>query len=1640
MPTTVMATALPYSLADDAPFHLTVFLTHKLAGAGVLLSDYPAAADWPGTLAGCTLELTASLDPATPLPLRVVSVADGASWAGVLPPGTPVAGFPTPAVSGETWRTNPASRMSDHAVDLHLAAITAAPAHKPGLAGDAVAGGLLETLADLDQGGPLRRLLADAPGRARRALQLPAQRLRDAVTTIGPLTEPEDLDPERGHGREIPPLPAYQSTILDQPSAVQVLLDDTEADLRVTRQLDGLVGQDLSRDPQLQMMVDAHAMRRYYERPEQPQQEPRTEPDPNAPPTPRPDRPEHDFHAKAASFGSTPALLRRLGLAVDVVLDGVDSAGARAALTGATWVSVTITSPNADLEVLPPRRTSVAVDGPVFTAKSGDAWVGGALPLGDDEWVVLDADPDAAGLKLDQHLRNLARQYAIEANGDPATAAPGTLRSTGFALARRDRATEVRSRVEEAEKLAADDGTRELLLDDLVRGIRVEVWDDVTKDWHSLHRRRVTVTAEPGAVPVLEDAPDVGFLQLSALNRAPGDSTNGYYLHEVVAGWDGWSLSAPRPGLTIVHVEPPGPDGSTEAVVERPPDPPIDGAQVTSRVEPQSLPRLRYGMSYSFRVLAVDLAGNSVPPITPVPHIEPAGPAVEPAAPAVEAARTHLDRLRAGYERRDRGGIAEARRTSVIEHLQPVEPAPAASLLPDELLTGDERIDTTLRDLVTQATVGESADGPVPAGPAVPAAQRVFDNVVAASRILAQSGRAMRVRPQLRIDADVFAGLAANDDLQLPDELRAPARPVVTTPRPYLRWDPVPAPAIIPRQALGTGEQTAHLVVRSGIPDVPGPDARPSTERHVAPPKATQLEAEAAGRFDTAIGTGDLAEIRRLYAVALAERGTLLDQFVPDLADARATDEQPGIALADRPGADTGSVNRATLAEITADRGRPIGEGQYVVHDTDALRLPYLPDPYAVGISLVFYEAGAPHILPEPRALQAVTVAYPGSWPALQPLRIVVERGDVLDARVDGHVLTVTVPPGEQVRVALSSTLSPAALDRFGLWRSHLASVVDPADGFTTDEVIASAALMRAAASGWTWWLTPSVDVRLVHAVPVPVRAPQLRTLEMFLRPPGRSVVALTGLVDVHGPSTDTLLVHAAWTETVDDVTALAPQVVSKSDLVVRSAVAEGERTGILFLYDYLPTGALAQALGGLGFHRMLQTFEDTHYRRVTYVPSGTTRFAEFFDASQVPDDPPAGEPVMLDIPSSARPAAPTVLDSVPLLRWEAEPEPDEPFGWRRVRRSGVRVWLARPWFSSGDGELLGVLVFDPDEWVQGQDGSWTRHAKARQAPDGATSLWAADPIVVHGGPTSAPTVPPLLTLDQLVLDVMESASSAGVGLKPPLGGRVAGSRDRGWPHTPGTPVAVAASLPLRDVAGRPSVRVLGYRPEYDEESGRWFVDVALQETSALWPFVRLAVARYQPQSIQGNELSAVALTSWAQPLPTRTLTVTRPDRQHAQVTLTGVVSWLRFNPEFAPELSGEELSADSPTGDAATRASRLQQSRTVRATVQSRQAGAGDLDWQTESWSVLLAVSVEESGGYRATWTGSVVLPRGAGTPDGEAAGYPGLRRPGGPADADATWRVLVEERELLDTDAAVPGVPASPVPRLVYADTVTL
>ena len=93
----------------------------------------------------------------------------------------------------------------------------------------------------------------------------------------------------------------------------------------------------------------------------------------------------------------------------------------------------------------------------------------------------------------------------------------------------------------------------------------------------------------------------------------PADPSGELYVHESLLTWDGWSLSAPRPGKSISKdLRAPTP-GAPETQPQR-----VENKALTSlpletafRVQDGTLPRLRFGHQYRFRVRAVDLAGNS---------------------------------------------------------------------------------------------------------------------------------------------------------------------------------------------------------------------------------------------------------------------------------------------------------------------------------------------------------------------------------------------------------------------------------------------------------------------------------------------------------------------------------------------------------------------------------------------------------------------------------------------------------------------------------------------------------------------------------------------------------------------------------------------------------------------------------------------------------------------------------------------------------------------------------------------------------------------------------------------------------------------------------------------------------------------
>jgi hypothetical protein len=152
--------------------------------------------------------------------------------------------------------------------------------------------------------------------------------------------------------------------------------------------------------------------------------------------------------------------------------------------------------------------------------------------------------------------------------------------------------------------------------------------------------------------------------------------------------------------------------------------------------------------------------------------------------------------------------------------------------------------------------------------------------------------------------------------------------------------------------------------------------------------------------------------------------------------------------------------------------------------------------------------------------------------------------------------------------------------------------------------------------------------------------------------------------------------------------------------------------------------------------------------------------------------------------------------------------------------------------------------------------------------------------------------------------------------------------------HQFGLRVAVGHRLTLAEVPGE-RVTVVGHQPEFDAERRLWFCDLQLDAGASYTPMVQLALARYQPHSVVGEEISKVVKADFVQLLPRREATyVVTPDGGAVAVTLAGAVGI----PEHATTLPNL--------------ASRVNASRLVQAWVERLPADAvSDLDWVKVGW-----------------------------------------------------------------------------------------
>jgi hypothetical protein len=804
----------------------------------------------------------------------------------------------------------------------------------------------------------------------------------------------------------------------------------------------------------------------------------------------------------------------------------------------------------------------------------------------------------------------------------------------------------------------------------------------------------------------------------------------------------------------------------------------------------------------------------------------------------------------------------------------------------------------------------------------------------------------------------------AGNCLDLHDRLLA-EKPHVTPELVYGRLDPVPPPVVVMRHRRTEGDSVEHLVIRSNY-DQP---IERVTERHIVPPKTSQTMAESHGLFDD-------------------PRNGLVDRNAYDAIVPRE-----------------GGIITGTPDELNNNQ-------PYV--DKDKLELPYLPD--------VFSKQAAFQGLPRVNGPFTVDFGYDEGtvWPDALPFRLLLGENDTPEVYFDktSRVLEVLLPKAEVVKVRLSSALHKDDTAQMGL----IAWIIESGQDATL--------AVAQAVQGRHWMLTPYRTLTLVHAVRQPLLTPEFDQL-FVSRNIGQTFASVSDRVmRISRKSTVKVDILASWQEPVDVLGEPAPRTIQVAARPFDFPVTQAKDT------------AEEETFYVHGDHE----FGDTKYRRVTYSAVATTRFAEYFTqrqkdvklagsspyslskegivesseavsladksatfkrydaagksgdyvvdytagtirrttpaeaSSAIPENsalevsyiaPPITretvKPRELDVLSSARPAAPRVLYAVPAFGWETIPSGRDFKTITSTRTGGiVRIYLERPWFSSGEGELLGAVIWPGPSSIS--ISSNPAHEKIKPF----VTQWGLDPLF-YSGPIRA-----LPTLQAFKLSKREHQAS---GL-------------------------LLAEVP--DAALK--IDVAGHEVNYDAERQLWYCDMQIDAGNTYYPFVRLALVRYQPNSL-----------SWAVTGPDTVVDHTRDNVHLSPVILA---DFIQLTPDRFASITRDDanplLRHISVSGLSYRVLGGKQGTAVMEAGLEKQRSGidvetAGELAWESVAGSTItLAPDHDDKTSGGTVWRGDIKVPNGT-----------------------DTFRLVIKEFEQYPIPSTIAVITQR---RMVYADTIVL
>jgi hypothetical protein len=560
--------------------------------------------------------------------------------------------------------------------------------------------------------------------------------------------------------------------------------------------------------------------------------------------------------------------------------------------------------------------------------------------------------------------------------------------------------------------------------------------------------------------------------------------------------------------------------------------------------------------------------------------------------------------------------------------------------------------------------------------------------------------------------------------------------------------------------------------------------------------------------------------------------------------------------------------------------------------------VPYLPDPLARGGTVTVLD-GAFSV----RSRRAEFKPTGVDWPNYQPFGLALTPGLSQDFTFDpsSRTMKVRLTPGDTIPAQLSSHISSLTsavkpltvtdLTALGMYQwigIHYGGILS-IPGSLTDQVT----------GGLTWAITPWTLIEFVYAVRKPLLIPKFANVGA-LKQLSWTYAQISGDVTYSPKSTSHIDLLAAWGEPVDNGpgtgppqgpgapnSTLAPR--TSTVLTIRSSQLQKDSEQDRFQgpHEFFDTKHRFVSYHGKATSRFTEHYQgsstfaapatgtptalnlpghtglglepgsvsvtdaagheftegtgftiDTTAGTITFLPAGPSPgdmvTVEFLPAVSVDSSP-----TVLNILSSARPLSADIEFVVPIFRWEKiRKHGKRTFSGRTS--AGLRVFMSRPWWSSGIGELLGVTTYPLAEDF---------YSAAIPSPANLyVSDWGLDPVF-RG---------PKIDTSRFV---------------PPTYGKLPSPHPRleafvGRVHT-------GADLTIDEVSGV-KVDVAGHEVHYDARRDLWYSDILIEIGQAYTPMIRLALARYQPDAVPGAELSRIALADVMSLDPFRLVSIVR--------------------------------------------------------------------------------------------------------------------------------------------------------------------